>query len=118
MRLFDPRPGRLRRLQLPALLGRDQRGDLALDRVVEALLLPDLRLDGVLGRRALSDDLLLLGLRVRELRPVVLHGGAERLHLRQHGCILRADALRAVEAVEHVVQAAGAEDHLERRGLI
>src|SRR5581483_6493588 len=107
-----------RHLQLARVLRGDEPVDLALQRAVEALLLPDLRLDLVLRRRALRDDPALRRLLLREARTAALHDRLELLHLAEHVRVQLADALRAVDAGNHVVEAARAEDHLERRGLV
>ena len=108
----------LRHLQLARLLGRDHPGDLALDRREQVVLLRDLRLDRLLGGGAGRDDLLLGGLRLGEQLAVPLHGPPEDLDLTEDVRVERGDAARPVHPVDHVVEAAGAEDHLERRCLI
>ncbi len=59
-----------------------------------------------------------LALAVVSCGPVALDGLAERLHLAEHVRVEVRDALRVVEAVDHVVEAPRPEDHLERRGLL
>ena len=105
----------LRHLQLPSLLGRHQRGDLPLDRGEQRLLLGQLRRDRLLRRRALRDDALLVLTRARQLRAIALDGGAEGLDLAEHVRVEIRHAAGVVEAVDHVVEALRAENHLEGR---
>ena len=78
----------------------------------------DLRLDRLLGCGARRDDVLLADLRLGEQLAVPLHGAPEDLDLTEDVRVERGDAARAVHPVDHVVEAAGAKDHLERRCLI
>ena len=107
-----------RHLQLPRRVGGDQLCDLTLERREEAVLCVDLRFDRLLRGCALCNDSRLRCASLREQRAVAFHCGSECLHLRQDVRVERGDALRAVHAIDHVVEVARTEDHLERRCLI
>ena len=105
-------------LQLPCLVGGDELCDLALQRREQVVALRDLGLDRGLRGGALRDDALLIFLRLLQHLGAVLDRDAELLDLPEHLGVLRRDALGAVHARDHVVEAARSEDHLERRGLV
>jgi len=107
-----------RHLKLTGPVRGDDFCDLTLDRGEQRVLRIDLRFDRRLRGRALRDDALLLHPCLRKQLVVALHRCAEGLHLREDTCVERRDALGAVHARDHVVEAARAEDNLERRCLI
>ena len=115
----EPRLRLARHLQLPRGVGRDQLRDLALDRREQTVLLGrSSTRSSCLAAARRATTLRLRRTSVREQRTVTLHGGAERLHLREDSRVERGDALRAVHAVDHVVEVLRAENHFERRRLV
>ena len=101
----------------PSLCGLHAR-DLVPDRCDEALPLGELTLDRALLGCALGDDLRLAGAVAAELRTALAHLVPELPDVLQHLCVLPADALGHVEAVEQVVEALRAEDHLDRAARV
>ena len=89
--------------------------DLVLDRGEQLLALREASFDRLLLRRALGDDLGLVRAGVLEARPACLDRLPVPLDLLQDPRVLARDALDGVEPSDDVVEAARAEDHLERR---
>jgi hypothetical protein len=104
--------------RLARLLFRLEPGDLALDRLDEALALGEPGLDLLLGGGPLGDHLLLPGLGLlqerRANRDVVL----ELLDLADHLRVLRGDAVDRLDAVQELGQAVRPEQNRERRVVL
>ena len=118
MRQPPPRAGASlpRELRLPRALGSLHAIDLRLDGCHEPLPLGQLALDRALLRCAIGDHLRLPRAVGAELGTTRLHLVAEPAHVLQDLCVLSTDPLCHVEAIEEVVEALRAEDHLDRAG--
>ena len=109
----ETRPGLLLELRLPAPLRLLHPRDLVLDGREKPLALRELALDRALLGCALTDDLRLAGAVGAQPRAPGLHFRAEALEVLQDLRVLSADPLGHLEPVEEVVEALGAEDHLD-----
>ena len=114
-RSFRALPGLSGECGLPARLFRAHLRDLALDRRQQAVLLRELRLDRLLLRGAILDDLRLTRARLLEVGAARLDFLAVALDRSEDLRVLARHPLDRVEPRDDVVEAARAEDHLERR---
>jgi hypothetical protein len=114
----DPLPRLLLEPSLPRRLGGLELGDLVADRGEHALALAQLALDRAAPRRPVRDLSLLRRARLLQLGLALLHGPLERLHLAEDARVLRGDSVDRVEAVQEVVERLGAEQHLDRGGVV
>jgi len=106
------------KLSLAGALLSLKAGDLTVDRAEQSLALPELLLHRSAFRGAFGDDLGLLGMRVLQPGAVFLDGAPELDDLGQHSRVLVGDAVGGVDAVDHVVEARRADDHVDRGTLV